>query len=114
MDSRFNFIKFSIRGFDITIEDVRDQRQTAPRMVERDDGIGEEEDAIGRGMCCVGRVARFNVRSEGRLKKADRFIAKITNKPADESRHACLWFEVEATHFILKETRWVAFVIGNS
>jgi hypothetical protein len=43
MDARLDLVEFAIRGFDITIEDVRDQGQTAARMVEGDDGIGEEK-----------------------------------------------------------------------
>ena len=56
MDARLDLIQFSICGFDIAIEDVRNERQTPPRVIERDDGVGEEEDAIGDTAYCGLRI----------------------------------------------------------
>ena len=57
-------------------------------MIERDDGIGEEEDAIGRGTWDVGREAWLHVRFEGWLKEADSFVTEVTDEPTDEAWHA--------------------------
>ena len=46
----FDLIQFMIGGVDIAIQHIRNQGQAAPGMVEGDDGIGEEIDAI-RDLC---------------------------------------------------------------
>lgn len=100
MDARLDLIQFSICGFNIAIEDVRNQGQTSPRVIERDDGVGEEEDAVWDTAYCGLRIAyRVAVHSglESWFKKSNGLVPQIAHHPADESRHArlrldtCTW-----------------------